>query len=238
MQVRRRHSVARRNTGISLSSTEDTVSKIEKSLNRANAIKLENSFELAAQKKLGKPLSKVEIESLAQRTSDPAVAARLMATIANASEKESFMILARLSIGLANSYLNAAGVTAKTTKTVMPIVIGSFFVNRIIEDASGTMAQINMLDDIPIANKLTALFESYWSTLDIDKLKASTSGKTMKKQDDVVSESSRVTFRTHKQKDIYNGNDKICYLVCVGGETCGVIRWDKKLGEQTPKGSG
>lgn len=238
MQVRRRHSVARRDTGISLSSSEDTVAKLEKSLNRANAIKLENAFELAAQKKLGRSLSNVEIESLAQRTSDPAVAAKLMATISNASEKETFIILARLAIGLANNYLNAAGVTSASTKTVMPIVIGSFFVNRIIDDASGTMAQINLLNDIPIANKLTALFESYWSTLDIDKLKASTSGKQMKKQDDVVSESSRITFRTHKQKGIYSDSEKICYLVCSGGETCGVIRWDKKLGEQKPNGSG
>lgn len=237
-QVRRRHNVARRNTGISLSSSEETVQKIENSLNRANSIKLENAFELAAQKKLGKSLSKVEIEGLAQRTADPAVAARLMATIANATEKETFIVLARLAIGLSTNYLNAAGVTNPAQRSVLPVVVGSFFVNRIIDDPSSTIAQINMLDDIPIANKLVALFESYWSTLDIDDLKQKTSGNLRKKQDDVVSESSRVTFRTHKQKDIYTGGEKVCYLVCVGGETCGVIRWDKKLGEQNPKGSG
>jgi len=243
-RVSRRSNVARRNTGISTSSSEETVQKLEQSLNRGNTIKLENSFELAAQKKLGKSLSKVEIEGLAQRTADPAVAARLMATICNASEKESFIVLARLAIGLSTNYLNAAGVTSPAQRSVLPVVIGCFFMNRIIDDASGTLAQINAVDDVPISNKLVALFESYWSTLDLDELKEKTSGTPKKaevnkeEQKEIVSESSRVTFRTHKQKDIYSGGEKISYLVCVGGETCGVIRWDKKLGEQNPKGSG
>lgn len=243
-QVSRRSNVARRNTGISTSSSEETVQKLEQSLNRGNTIKLENSFELAAQKKLGKSLSKVEIEGLAQRTADPAVAARLMATISNASEKESYIVLARLAIGLSTNYLNAAGVTSAAQRSVLPVVIGCFFMNRIIDDASGTMAQINAVDDVPISNKLVALFESYWSTLDLDELKEKTSGTPKKaevnkeEQKEIVSESSRVTFRTHKQKDIYTGGEKVSYLVCVGGETCGVIRWDKKLGEQNPKSSG
>lgn len=240
-QVNRRSNVSRRNTGTSLSSSEDTVSKIEKSLNRANAIKLENAFELAAQKKLGKALSKVEIEGLAQRTADPAVAARLMCTIANASEKETFIILARLAIGLSSNYLNTAGVTTAATRSVLPVVIGSFFVNRIIEDASGTLAKINQLDEIPISNKLVSLFESFWGSLDLDDLKQKTSGKMRTPQEtseEVSSESSRVTFRTHKQKDVYTGGEKVSYLCCVGGDVCGVIRWDKKLGDPNPKGSG
>jgi len=241
MPVTRRSSATRRNTGLrSTSSSEETVQKLEKSLNRSNAIKLENAFELAAQKKLGRSLSKVEIEGLAQRTADPSVAARLMATICNASEKETFMVLARLAVGLSNSYLNAAGVTSPAQRSVLPVVIGCFFLNRIIDDPSSTIAQINLLNDIPISNKLVALFESFWSTLDIDDLKQkSVAAKVPQKQEEEVkSESGRVTFRKHKAKDIYSGNEKVSYLVCVGGETCGVIRWDKKLGEQNDKGSG
>lgn len=241
MPVTRRSYATRRNTGLrSTSSSEETIQKLEKSLNRANAIKLENAFELAAQKKLGRSLSKVEIEGLAQRTADPSVAARLMATICNASEKETFMVLARLAVGLSNSYLNAAGVTSPAQRSVLPVVIGCFFLNRIIDDPSSTIAQINLLNDIPISNKLVALFESFWSTLDIDDLKQKSAVAKVPQKDaeEVESESSRVTFRTHKAKDIYSGKEKVSYLVCVGGETCGVIRWDKKLGEQNAKGSG
>lgn len=241
-QVNRRSKVPRRNAGTSISSSEETVQRLEQSLNRANKIKLENAFELAAGKKLGNLISQVEIESVAKRTVDPAVASRLLATIANVSEKETFIVLARLAIGLSNTYLNKAGVTSPAARSVLPIVIGSYFLNRIIGDPSSTIAKINQLDDIPITDKLVSLFDSFWSTLPIDNLKDMASGKMVpQEKEEVDSESAtvnRITFRTQKNKDVYSGNEKLTYIVCASGKPCGVIRWDKKCGECTPKGSG
>lgn len=211
------------------SSAEQTILKLNEALTPANKASITNALELAAKGRLGQAMKPEDILSVAKRTAVAAIAARLYTEIANSSEKETFKTLARLAIGLAEIYCKRSGLTVGTQGTQFPIVIGGYFLNRILNDSSSTIAQINAID-LPVEQKLGTLFESFWSSLDVDALK--------EKQTPRSESAARVTFKTIKNKDLYKGTDRICYAVNAGGKTCGKIAWDPACGECSEKSTG
>lgn len=203
--------------------------KLGESLTPANKASLINAFELAARKKLGQSITPEDILSVAKRTVVPAIAARIYTEIANSTEKQTFMTMARLAIGLSEIYCKKAGLTAGSQGTQMPVVIGGYFINRVLNDSSSTIAQINAIN-LPIEQKFAALFESFWSSLDIEALKE----KMVPRSESA----SRVTFKTIKSPDIYKGTEQVSYAVNAGGRVCGKIAWDKACGECSEKSTG
>lgn len=195
----------------------------------ANKASLINAFELAARKKLGQPIKPEDVLSVAKRTVVPAIAARIYTEIANSTEKQTFMTLARLAIGLSEIYCKKAGLTTGSQGTQLPVVIGGYFLNRVLEDSSSTIAQINALE-LPIEQKFAALFESFWGSLDVEALKE----KMVPRSESA----SRVTFKTIKAPDIYKGTEQVSYAVTAGGRVCGKIAWDKACGECSEKSTG
>ncbi|QYW04136.1 hypothetical protein pEaSNUABM14_00152 [Erwinia phage pEa_SNUABM_14] len=159
----------------------------------------------------------------------PNIAARLYTEIANTTEKETFKVLARLAIGLSEIYCKQSGITVGSQGTQLPIIIGGYFLNRVINDSSSTIAQINGLK-LPIDQKLGMLFESFWSSIDTEAIKA----RMMPRSES----SSRVTFKTIRAKDVYSDKDRVSYAINAGGRTCGKISWDNKCGECSDKSTG
>lgn len=202
---------------------------MSEALTPANKASLVNSFELAAKKKLGQPMTPDDIMSVAKRTTVPAIASRIYTEIANSTEKQTFMTLARLAIGMADMYCKRAGLTTGAQGTQMPIILGGYFLNRVLNDSSNTIAQINTID-LPIEQKFASLFESFWGSLDVEALKE----KMMPRSES----SARVTFQTLKNKDLYKGTERVSYAVNAGGRTCGKISWDNSCGECSDKSTG
>lgn len=167
--------------------------------------------------------------SVAKRTVVPSIAARIYTELANATEKETFKTLARLAIGLAATYCKRSGLTTGSVGVQMPIILGGYFINRVLNDSSSTIAQINAVD-LPIEQKVAALFESFWSSLDIDAIKEKMTPRS--------ESSSRVTFKTMKSQDLYKGTEQVSYAVNAGGRVCGKISWDKSCGECSDKSTG
>lgn len=188
-----------------------------------------NAFELAAKKRLGQSIKPEDIGSVAKRTVVSAIAARLFTEISATTEKETFKTLARLSIGLAEIYCKRSGLTTGTQGTQLPIVLGAYFLNRIIDDPSSTIAQLNAVD-LPVEQKIAALFESYWSTMDVEAIRE----KMVPRSES----GGRVTFKTNKSKNIYDDSDRVSYVVSAGGRPCGKISWDKGCGECSEKSTG
>lgn len=203
---------------------------MSRSLTTANKASLYNAFELAAKKKLGKPFTEEDILSVAKRTTVLPVAARILTEISATTEKQTFMTTARVALALADIYCKQSGITTQTVGTQMPIILGAFFLNRLLNDASSTIAQVIPIK-LPIERKFITLFESFWSSLDVDSLK--------EKMSSVKSESStRVTFKTIKSTNVYDGTDKVSYMVSAAGRPCGKIAWDKACGECSDRSTG
>lgn len=166
---------------------------------------------------------------MAKRTVVPAIAARLFTEIANSTEKETFKTMARLAIGLADLNCKRSGLTAGTVGTQMPIILGGYFINRVLNDSSSTIAQINAID-LPIEQKFATLFESFWASLDVDTLK--------EKMNPRSESADRITFKTLKNKNLYDNSERVSYAVNAGGRTCGKISWDPACGVCSEKSTG
>lgn len=203
--------------------------KLSASLTPENKASLTNAFALAGKRKLGQAFKPEDIVNVAKRTVVPAIAARILTELSGTTEKETFKTLARLAIGLADIYSKRSGLTTGNQGTQMPIVIGAYFLNRVLNDSSSTIAQINLID-LPIEQKIATLFESFWSSLDIEALKERMTPRS--------ESSSRVTFKTIKNKNIYDGTEKLMYAVNAGGRVCGKIAWDPACGECSDKSTG
>ncbi|QZE59390.1 hypothetical protein MPK66_gp146 [Erwinia phage pEa_SNUABM_2] len=202
---------------------------MSESLTPANKASLINAFELAAKKKLGQSITPEDILSVAKRTVVPAIASRIYTEIANSTEKQTFQTMARLAIGMCEMYAKRAGLTTGDQGTQMPIILGGYFINRVLNDSSSTIAQINAID-LPIEQKFAALFESFWSSLDIEALKEKMTPRS--------ESAARVTFKTLKAQDVYKGTEQVSYAVNAGGRVCGKISWDKACGECSDKSTG
>lgn len=159
----------------------------------------------------------------------PNIAARLYTEISNTTEKETFKVLARLAIGLSDIYCKQSGITVGSQGSQLPVVIGGYFLNRMLNDSSGTIGQINGIE-LPIDQKLGMLFESFWSSLDVETIKA----RMMPRSES----GTRVTFQTIRNKDVYTNSERVSYAINAGGRTCGKISWDNKCGECSDKSTG
>lgn len=203
--------------------------KLSEALTTANKASLTNAFELAARKRLGTSFKPEDITSVAKRTVVPAIASRILTELSGTTEKETFKVLVRLSIGLADIYCKRSGLTAGSQGVQLPIVLGAYFVNRVIDDASSTIVQMNAVD-LPIEQKLVTLFESYWSSIDVEALKQ----KMMPRSESA----SRITFKANKSKNVYSDSDRLSYVVSSGGKPCGKVSWDPACGECSDKSTG
>lgn len=212
------------------STEEDIRTRLDSSLSKSDKIKLDNALELAAKKNLGKPLTQADIESVAKRTVNPAIAARIFGEVSGAAEKDTFKTLMHTAIGMSAMALGAAGLVsaAAITGSVLPLVIGAYFVNRIIEDPSSTIAKLNQIE-LPVVDKMSKMFSSFWSTLDIDMIKRLTDTNRSE------SAASRITFRSDKRKNVLDDSESVNYVVCKSGKPCGMIRWDKACGPHSDR---
>lgn len=201
------------------SSSADQVAKqLAASLTKAQEIQLDNAIVLAGEQRLGRSIDKQDIENIAKRTSDPNVATRLFAQFSKTQEKSSYEVIMRLSIGVAQVYCEQAGMFNKELgKTeIVPQTLAAFFVSRICSAVDDNIRQIVEVDAAP-SLKLVYMFDSFWSTLDIEKLK------------DIMfpvgkSESSTpVSFRKIKLDGVN------AYSIHHNGKHCGHLFWDEEL---------
>lgn len=216
----------------SMDSSEEAIrDRLERSLSKADKIKLDNALELAAKKKLGKPLAAADIESVAKRTVNPSIASRIFSEVSGSSEKETYKTLMHVAIGMSAMALAGVGLVsaAAMTSSVLPIVLGAYFVNRIMDDPSSTIAKINAID-IDTPRKMAKLFGSFWSTIDVDSIKRMVKPKS--------ESADRITFRVDKRKNVVDESESVKHIVCKSGKPCGVIYWDKSCGAHGDKACG
>lgn len=201
------------------SSTSDEVAKqLATSLTKAQEIQLDNAIVLAGERRLGKSIDKADIENIARRTSDPNVATRLFSQYSRTQEKSSYEVFMRLSIGVAQVFCEKAGLYNKEIgrSEVVPQTLAAFFVNRVCVSVDDSVRQIVDVDASP-SLKLVYMFDSFWSTLDIEKLKDQVFpvGKS--------ESSTPVSFRKIKLDGVN------AYSVHTGGKHCGHLFWDETL---------
>lgn len=193
---------------------------------------LDNAMRLAAKKKLGRSLSQEEILDIVKRTANPDVATRIMADLSGTGEQNTYKTLARVAIGMAVVAAAGAGlaVASATSGSTLPLLLGAYFVNRIIDDPTSTVARLNTIA-APIEDRIGRLFNSWWSTLDVTKLK-----DLIKPQS--LSAAARITFKKASAKSPYDGAEKVSYVVNRAGANCGVINWDPSCGACSEKSTG
>ncbi|AQT28623.1 hypothetical protein YOLOSWAG_143 [Erwinia phage vB_EamM_Yoloswag] len=187
---------------------------------------------MAAKKKLGKGLTKEEIDDIIKRTSNPGVASRIMAEVSGTGEQNTFKTLARVAIGLSIVAATGAGLVAATAASgsVMPLLLGAYFINRIIDDPTSTVARLNSIA-APITDKLARLFDSWWSSLDVERLKDLSKTESL-------SAAARITFKKITARSPYDDSEKTTYVINRAGKNCGVINWDKSCGSCSEKSTG
>ena len=196
---------------------------MQQSLTKAQEIKIDNGLVLASERKLGQELPKTDIENIARRTTEPDVAARLMARYSAAPDPESYLVIARLVLGLCSSYCARVALDGVAYKH-LPVVLTAYFMNRISLTSDNALVQIVNVDTKP-SFKLFSMFESYWSSIDTEEL--------MERSAVMVSESSdRVSFRRIKLDSVN------AYSVHKGSKHCGNICWDKELKDPSDEGQG
>ena len=218
MKVRRIKSVS--SSGIE----QELSSKMQKAFSESDAIRISNAVRLCIERKLGNALSIDDIKTLAGRTEEPTVAARVCADVSGTRERQSYMTLAVACFGLCSSMLKKRG----TVEPKVHIVLGAYFLNRFLSDTDNMLA-LALRPKGNIYTKLVKLFLSWWSTLPDSVFTMSTEVKS-------ESSSVRVTFKQDKR--FGSGKECMRYLICKNGEEVGCIRWDNSKGEVTPKAYG
>lgn len=206
--------------------------RLQNELNDDEKAALDNALRLASKKKLGRSLTQEEILDVVKRTTDPAVASRVMADVSGTQDKNSYKILARVAIGMAIVAVGAAGIAAASaaSSSTLPILLGAYFVNRVLDDPTSMVARLNQIAP-SIEDRVGKLFNSWWSTLDVPKIK------------DIIlprSESGqRITFKDLASLNPMS-NKQLATMVLVkrSGRDCGVIRWDPACGTCSPRSTG
>lgn len=216
-----------------LTSLSERISeRLRNELNDDDKAALDNAMRLAAKKKLGRSLSQEEILDIVKRTANPDVASRIMADLSGTGEQNTYKTLARVAIGMAVVAAAGAGlaVASASTGSTLPLLLGAYFVNRIIDDPTSTVARLNRVA-APIEDRIGRMFDSWWSTLDVTKLK-----DLIKPQS--LSAAARITFKKATAKSPYDGSEKVSYVVNRAGTNCGVIAWDPSCGACSDKSTG
>ncbi len=211
-----------------VSSDADKVAKqMAASLTKAQEIQLDNALVLASERRLGRAIDKQDIENIATRTTDPNVATRLFSQYSKTGEKSSYETIMRLSIGLAQVFCEGTSLFNPSVGNthVVPQTLAAFFVNRICESVDNNVKQIIEVD-IPASTKLAFMFDSFWSTLDIAKLKEIVFpvGKS--------ESSGAVSFRKVKLDGVN------AYSVHSKGKHCGNLFWDSELENPSDESNG
>ena len=155
-----------------------------------------------------------------------------MADISGTGEQNTYKTLARVVIGMAIVATAGAGlaVAASVSGSPMPLLLGCYFLNRIIDDPTSTVARLNRVA-APIEDRMARMFDSWWSTLDVTKLK-----DLIKPQS--LSAAARITFKKSTAKNVYDDSEKTSYVVNRAGTNCGVIKWDPACGACSDKSTG
>ena len=216
-----------------LSSLSERISeRLRNELSDDDKAALDNAMRLAAKKKLGRSLTKDEIDDIVRRTANPDVASRIMADLSGTGEQNTYKTLARVAIGMAVVAAAGAGlaVASASSGSTLPLLLGAYFVNRIIDDPTSTVARLNRVS-APIEDRIGRMFNSWWSTLDVERLK-----DLIKPQS--LSAAARITFKKTTAKSPYDGSEKTSYVVNRAGANCGVINWDPSCGACSEKSTG
>lgn len=211
--------IPKANTG-----AKDAVKLLAASLNKGNEITLDNAFVLAGQRKLGQPISNEDIENIARRTTDPDVATRLFTQFSGTNEVASYKVLMRLSIGLAMLYGEKANLINPVVPRTLMIAqtLAAFFVNRVCESPDNNVQMIVEVD-AKASMKLAYMFDSFWSSLDIEKLR-----------DQTYSSESKVNL-SFRKVHLEKANS---YSVYSGEKHCGNIFWDKGIDNPAEESNG
>lgn len=219
MKVRRFKSQS--STGIE----QELVKKMQNAFSESDAIRVSNAVRLCIERKIGTALSIEDIRTLANRTGEPNVAARVCADISGTKERQSYMTLAVVCFGLCSAMLKKRG----AVEPKVLIVLGSYFLNRFLSDSDNMLA-LALRPKGNIFLKVVKLFISWWSTLPDTVFTMDTSEKKSE------SSSMRITFKQDKR--FGSGKDCVRYLICKNGEELGCVRWDDKKGNVAPKAYG
>lgn len=228
--VQRRKTVPRKPN---LSSLSERISEsLRDKISDDDKAALDNALRLAAKKKLGRSLTQDEILDIVKRTTNPGVASRIMADLSGTGEQNTYKTLARVAIGMAIVATAGAGlaVASAASGSTLPLLLGAYFVNRIIDDPTSTIARLNRVA-APVEDRMSRMFDSWWSTLDIGRLK-----DLVKPQS--LSASARITFKKASSKSPYDGQEKVSYVVNRAGANCGVINWDPSCGACSERSTG
>lgn len=229
-KVQRRKTAPRRPN---LSSLSERISeRLRNELSDDDKAALDNALRLAAKKKLGRSLTQEEIMDIVKRTTNPDVASRIMSDLSGTGEQNTYKTLVRVAIGMAVVAAAGAGLAAASVASgsSVPLVLGAFFVNRMLDDPTSTVARLNRIA-APVEDRIGRMFESWWSTLDLDKLK-----DLVKPQS--LSAAARITFKKSTAKSPYDDSEKTSYVVNRAGTNCGVINWDPSCGACSDRSTG
>lgn len=206
------------------SGATDAAKMLAASMNKGQEITLDNALVLASEKKLGHPIPNDDIINIARRTTDPNVATRLFTQFSKTTEASSYQTLMRLSIGLAQVYGQQANLIIPTVPRTKMIAqtLAAFFVNRVCDSNDNSLRMLVEVD-APASLKLASMFDSFWASMDIEKLRNQT----------FESESATpVTFRKVKLDGVS------AYTVHKAGKHCGHLFWDTEIPEPSDSSHG
>lgn len=196
---------------------QELFKKMRSAFSESDIVRLNNAVRLCIERKLGTPLTAEDIKSLAKRTGEANVAARICADVSTTKERQSYMTLAVACFGLVSAMLKKRG----TIEPKVHIVLGSYFLNRFLNDADNMLA-LAIKPKANILPTMIKLFISWWSTLPSSVFTMNTDPKS-------ESASGRVTFKQDKR--FGSGRECQRFLIFKNGTELGCIRWDAAKGQ-------